>query len=86
LAQAGVACELATALNTAAKYLVEALIDRRIDEATMIAASEELAMDVRLGDRAIMARLKVDGFDAEGQPLIADLEDLYRLASHADQA
>lgn len=85
LAQAGVACELATALNTAAKYLVEALIDRRIDEATMIAASEELAMDERFGDRAIMARLKVDGFDAAGQPLIADLEDLYRLASHADQ-
>jgi type I restriction enzyme S subunit len=86
LVQAGAACEIATALNTAAKYLVEALIDGRIDEATIIAASEEIEMDGRSADRAILARLKVDGLDTAGQPLFADLEEMYRLASSANQA
>lgn len=85
LARAGVACELASSLTTAAKYIVESLVDGRIDEEALIAAGSELAMGMQFADRAILSRLKVDGFDGAGQPLIPDLDQLYGLVCQAEQ-
>ncbi|NLD94875.1 MAG: restriction endonuclease subunit S [Fibrobacter sp.] len=72
-------------LTTAAKLLVEAIIEGRLDETTIVAAQEQLQSDTTTLDRAILSRLKTDGIDGKGQPLFSDLDELYRLLALAKE-
>lgn len=68
----------ARALTTAARLLVEALIERKVTEAELIAASKDPD-----ADRALLARLKTDGLDGAGDPLFPDLDALAELFREA---
>ena len=70
----------ARALVTAARFLVEALIERKVTEAELIAAGKDPA-----ADRALLSRLRDDGLDGEGQPLFADLDALDQLLAQAKE-
>jgi type I restriction enzyme, S subunit len=70
-------------LTVAAKFLVEALIEGQIDEDLLITAQEQLQAGNVTIDRGIFARLKTDGLDGQGQPLCADLDQLYALLKQA---
>ncbi len=70
----------------AAKFLVEALIEGRLDEDLLINAELGLDSGTNSADRAILARVRVDGFDGPGQPLFPDLDSLYQLLDQAAQA
>lgn len=72
-------------LTTAAKLLVEALIEGQLTEAQLIAAQDSLQASDDSLDRAILARLKTDGVDGQGQPLFADLDDLYTLLAQEQE-
>lgn len=77
---------IAKQLTTAAKQLVEALIEGQIDENQLITAQNQLQAGNDSLDRSILARLKADGLDGQGQPLFADLDQLYSLLTQAMQA
>ena len=73
-------------LTTAAKYLVEALIEQKVTEEVLIEAQEALEDGDNSKDRAILARLTVDGFDIQGaDPLFPDLDRLYELIEQAKE-
>lgn len=77
------AIKLAQRLTTAAKLLVEALIEGHLSEAELIAAQQQLEAGDTSLDRAILSRLKTDGLNGTGQPLFADLDELYVLLAQA---
>jgi type I restriction enzyme S subunit len=68
----------ATELVAAARLLVEALIERKVTEAELIAAGQDVA-----ADRALLARLAEDGLDGTGKPLFSDLDGLDALLAEA---
>lgn len=70
----------ARALVTAARLLVEALIERKVTEAELIAAGKEAD-----ADRALLARLTEDGLDGVGAPLFSDLDSLAGLLAEAQR-
>jgi type I restriction enzyme, S subunit len=74
---------LAKALTTAAKLLVEALIEGQLTEADLIAAQQALEAGDDGPDRAILARLTPDGLDGSGAPLFPDLDRLATLLARA---
>ncbi|MFM0265354.1 restriction endonuclease subunit S domain-containing protein [Paraburkholderia sediminicola] len=87
LAMAGAAFETATALTGAAKLFVEALIEGQVTEADLIAAQQALSSGNDQLDRALLARLKVDGvYGSEGDPLFPDLDQVYGLSAQAADA
>ncbi len=86
LALAGKACELATQLTTAAKLLVESLIEGHLTEANLITAEQALQAGNNHLDRQILNRLKSDGVDGQGQALFSDLDQLYSLLQQADRS
>lgn len=68
----------ARALVSAARLLVEALIERKVTEAELIAASKDPA-----ADRALLSRLAEDGLDGTGRRLFSDLDALDLLLAEA---
>jgi len=66
-------------LVAAARLLVEALIERKVTEAGLIAASTDPE-----ADRALLARLADDGLDGDGSPLFSDLDALFDLIATAE--
>jgi type I restriction enzyme S subunit len=74
----------ARALTTAAKLLVEAIIEGQLTEADLIAAQQALEAGDDNADRAILARLKTDGLDGSGTPLFPDLDRLAALLERAE--
>jgi type I restriction enzyme, S subunit len=65
-------------LTTAAKLLVEALIEGKLSEAELKDAQEALERGEREADRAILARLTRKGIDVADEPkLFPDLNALY---------
>lgn len=86
LALAGKACEVATQLTDTAKFLVEALIECQLDESLLISAQDLLQFDNDSVDRLILNHMKTDGVGGQGQPLFADLDELYHLLAQAEEA
>ena len=74
---------LADSLISTSKLLVEALIENQINEGYLIAAQNLLQSGDNNLDRSILARLKTDGLDGDGQPLFPDLDALYALLAQA---
>jgi len=69
---------LSEKLTTAAKYLVEGLIEGKITENELVEAEEALQSGEREPDKAILARLTRKGMDAAHEAaLFADLDALY---------
>ena len=70
--------EFVDPMCNAAKFLVEALIEKRITESELVTAQKALdSGDVSL-DRDILRRLTVVGFDVSGEsPLFPDIDALY---------
>ena len=66
-------------LTQAAKFLVEALIEGQLTEQQLIDAENNTA-----ANRAILERLKTDGFDGNGEPLFPDIDQLEQLLEAAD--
>lgn len=81
---AGKACEVATQLTNAAKFLVEALIEGQLTEAELITAEKALQAGTDRLDRYILSRLNTDGIDGQGPALFSDLDELYRLLAQAE--
>lgn len=79
------AARLSFRLTTAAKFLVEALIEGLITETEVNAAEQALQTGNDQPDRLILNRLKTDGVDGNGQPLFADLDQLYNLLEQAGE-
>lgn len=73
-------------LTTAAKLLVEVLIEGQLDESQLIAAQEGLQSGKDSLDRRLLSRLKTNGLDGSGMALFADLDELYRLLAQAEEA
>lgn len=67
-------------LVAAARLLVEALIERKVTEAELIAAGKNAD-----ADRALLARLAEDGIDGAGAPLFPDLDGLADLVAQVQQ-
>jgi type I restriction enzyme S subunit len=65
-------------LTTAARFLVEALIERRATEGELVAAHRDPAVD-----RALLERLTTKGLDADGERLFPDLDVLAALLAGA---
>lgn len=76
---------LSKSLTTAAKLLVEALIEGQIDKNQLITAQTQLQTGDNSLDRNILNRLKTDGLDGTGQALFPDLDHLYSLLEQAQQ-
>jgi type I restriction enzyme S subunit len=83
---AGKAIDVAFQLTNAAKSLVEALIEGQLTEADLIAAEQALQAGNDQLDRRILNRLKTDGIDGQGQPLLSDLDQLYSLLEQASHS
>jgi type I restriction enzyme, S subunit len=75
---------IAINLTTAAKLLVEALIEGQLTEADLIAAQQALEAGDDGPDRAILARLTADGLDGSGAPVFPDLDRLATLLARAE--
>lgn len=75
---------LASELTTAAKFLVEALIEGQLTEAEMIAAEQALQAGNDQFDRRILNRLKANGVDGKGPALFGELDELYNLLTQAE--
>lgn len=80
------AVTLAQRLTKAAKAMVEALIEEGVDETQIISAQQGLEAGNNELDRALLARMKSDGFDGDGESLFPDLDQLYVLLDQAEQA
>lgn len=78
------ALSAATKLISAAKALVEQLIDGRTTETDLIAAQAGLQTGDRREDRAIMGALRQCNTDANSDHLFKDLEGLYMLLDKPD--
>ena len=75
-----VGLDLSAKLTTAAKLLVEALIEGQISEADLITVQKALEAGDRTADREILSRLTRKGMDTPGEPpLFPDLESLYNI-------
>jgi type I restriction enzyme S subunit len=73
--------------STAAKLIVEALIEGKVTEAELIAAQEALDRGDTSLDRALLSRLTRQGIDIPGQPpLFPDLDALYALLEEVNLA
>ncbi len=83
LAQAQAAYFASGFLTTAAKLLVEALIEGQITESQLVTAQQALEAGDDSLDRTILARLKTDGLDGAGEPLFPELDQLYDLLERA---
>ena len=84
--QAGRCFDLANVLTSAAKALVEGLIERKVTEAELVTAQEALESGDDTVDRALLRRLTRRGFDLPGQPpLFPDLDALYALLAQAGE-
>jgi type I restriction enzyme, S subunit len=66
-------------LMPAAKLLVEALIEGKLTEQQIIHAQQALNVGDNSQDRDILSRLTTQGFEADGEPLFPDLDQLYDL-------
>ena len=74
-------------LTTAAKLLVEALIEGKVTEAELVLAQEALERGDATADRALLRRLTRQGLDVPGQPpLFPDLDALYTLLAQTQKA
>ncbi|AQY68541.1 restriction endonuclease subunit S domain-containing protein [Pseudomonas veronii] len=82
---AGKAVDFAQKLTRAARFLVEAVIEGRLDESLLKAAQVLLEGGNESVDRSILNRLKTDGIDGGGQQLFSDLDELYRLLDQAQE-
>ncbi|AOT40366.1 restriction endonuclease subunit S [Pseudomonas aeruginosa] len=71
-------------LTTAAKYLVESLIEGQLTEAELLTAEKALQAGNDRLDRVILSRLNTDGIDGQGPVLFGDLGELYQLLSLAE--
>lgn len=78
MVRASAATVCARRLVAAARLLVEALIERKVTEAELIATSQDPA-----ADRALLERLREDGLDGAGDPLFHDLDALAELLVEA---
>jgi type I restriction enzyme S subunit len=78
--------KLSQRLTNVAKLFVEALIEGQLTEAELIAAEQALQADNDQPDRRILNRLKTDGIDGQGQPLLSDLDQLYSLLEQASHS
>lgn len=76
---------LAKSLVLTAKDLVESLIDGLLTEQQLIDAQKALEADDNSLDRDILGRLTTKGLDSEGDPLFADLDQLYDLLAQCQQ-
>ena len=76
---------LASSLVLTAKYLVESLIDGLLTEQQLIDAQKALEADDNSLDRDILGRLTTKGLDGDGDPLFADLDQLYGLLAQCQQ-
>jgi type I restriction enzyme S subunit len=77
---------VAKQLTTAAKHLVEALIEGQLSEGELIVAEQALQAGNDQSDRRILNRLKTDGINGKGQPLFSDLDQLYSLVEQASHS
>jgi type I restriction enzyme S subunit len=64
-------------LVVAAKLLVEGLVEGKISESELNDAQRGLASSDHSCDRLIISRLRHDGVDGGGRPVIADIDALY---------
>jgi len=72
-------------LVNAAKQLVEALIENKLNEQELINAQQALERGDTTLDRQILSRLTAKGIDHEGSPpLFPDLDQLYDLLEKAE--
>jgi type I restriction enzyme S subunit len=84
---AGKCYDYAGLLTTAAKLLVEALIEGKLSEADLKAAQEDIEQGDTALDREILARLTRKGIDCPKEPpLFPDLEALYEALSDLEGA
>lgn len=84
---AGNATESAYYLTTAAKILVEALIEGQLTEEQLIQAQQALEDGDNTRDKAILNKLSSEGYAVEGAtPLFSDVDELYRLLASATTA
>ncbi len=78
LRQAQVASFEADRLATAARLLVEALVERQINEEDLTCAQQALQQGDQTFDRAILSRITVAGIDVAGMPAVfPNLDALY---------
>ncbi|WP_201776500.1 hypothetical protein [Thiopseudomonas alkaliphila] len=74
-------------LTTAAKTLVEALIEGQLTEQQLIQAQQALEDGDNSLDQAILSKLSSEGYAIEGTaPLFSNVEELYRLLESAAEA
>ena len=77
----------ASRLTTAAKLLVEALIDGKVTDAELATAQDALERGINSADHAMLRRLTAGGLDVHGQPpLFPDLDILYALLAQTKEA
>ena len=79
------ALSAAKGLTKAAKQLVESLIDWVLAEQQLIDSQKALESDDNSLDREILGRLTTKGLDGDGDPLFADLDQLYDLLAQCQQ-
>ena len=73
-------------LTSAAKTLVEALIEGQLTEQQLIQAQQALEDGDNSLDQAILSKLSNEGYAIEGAtPLFSDIDELYRLLESAAQ-
>jgi len=71
-------------LISAAKLLVEGLIERKVTEQDLIHAQQALDKGDNSLDRNILSRLTTTGIDDDGAPLFPDLDQLYQLLEQSN--
>ncbi|MEI6149547.1 MAG: hypothetical protein WCS01_10655 [bacterium] len=82
---ANAAVRASSRLTTAAKHLVEVLIDGKVTETDLVQAQEALERHDRGPERALLARLTAQGMDVpDAKPLFPDLDKLYALLDQDD--
>jgi type I restriction enzyme S subunit len=74
-------------LTSAAKLLIEALINGKISAAELVSAQEALVRGDNSIDRVLLSRLTRQGLDVSGSPpLFPDLDALYSLLAQTAAA
>lgn len=87
LLNARLAYRYAKFLTTAAKTLVEALIEGQLSERQLIQAQQALDDGDNSLDQEILSKLSHEGYAIDGAtPLFSDIDELYRLLESAAQA
>ncbi len=77
--------DYAELLTTAAKLLVEALIEGNLQETELKAAQKALQQGDNSLDREILSRLTRKGYNVSGEPpIFPDLNDLYKVLQEAE--